>query len=138
MRPFRCSSRFGFQGISKWIIREQWFWRSMPSEAASVASRMRTGLCFGIGLERRLDPLPVLRVHAAVHRQQAVVAGETLGGQDALQPVLGGPVLGEDDDPLVGPLPARAGCVSLSQRISRLGLGVELARWPVPPTPSSP
>ena len=47
MRPLRCSRRFGFQGISKWIIREQWFWRSMPSEAASVASRMRTGLFFG-------------------------------------------------------------------------------------------
>ena len=47
MRPLRCSRRLGFHGISKWIIREQWFWRSMPSEAASVASRMRTGLCFG-------------------------------------------------------------------------------------------
>ena len=90
MRPLRCSSRFGFQGISKWIIREQWFWRSMPSEAASVASRMRTGLCFGsvwnaaLIRSRSFESMPPYIV------MQAVVAGEALGGQDALEPVLGG------------------------------------------------
>ena len=45
----RCAApcRFGFHGISIWIRRWQWFCRSMPSEAASVASRMRTGLVRG-------------------------------------------------------------------------------------------
>ena len=43
-----------------------------------MASRMRTGLLLRGGLERRLDLLPVLRVHAAVHGQQPVAAGEPL------------------------------------------------------------
>ena len=95
------------------------------------------GTPLGVGLERRLDPLPVLRVHAAVHRHQPVAAGEPLGGEDALQPVLGGPVLGEDDDPLVGPLAAGPD-VLVEPADQPLGLGVELRRWPVPPTTSSP
>ena len=47
MRPLRCSRRFGFHGISTCTSWWQWRCRSMPSEAASVASRMRTGLSFG-------------------------------------------------------------------------------------------
>ena len=68
------------------------------------------GTVLGVGLEGRLDPLPVLRVHAAVHRHQAVAAREPLRSQDALEPVLGGPVLGEDDDPLDRPRHRWDGC----------------------------
>ena len=57
----------------------------MPSRAASVASRMRTGLRCGVGLERGFDPLPVVLVHAAVHGQQPVAAREPLGGQHVLE-----------------------------------------------------
>ena len=61
MRPLRCSMRLGFQGISKWTRRWQWFCRSMPSEAASVASRMRTGLCSGLAWKAALIALALRR-----------------------------------------------------------------------------
>ena len=63
-------------------------------------------LC-GAGLERGLDALALRVVHAAVQRQQALAGGQPLRRQDLLQPVLGGPVLGEEDHPLVGPLAVR-------------------------------
>ncbi len=69
------------------------------------------GALVGSGLERRFDRFPLLRVHAAVHRHQPVAAREPFGRQDRLQPVLRGPVLGEDDDPLVRPLAAGADVV---------------------------
>src|SRR5208337_4042192 len=95
------------------------------SEAASVASRMLTGLFLGVGLEGRLDPLSVLRVHAAVHRHEAVAAREALRSQNTLEPVLGVPVLGEDDDPLVAP--GTVGTDVLVEPDDQpLGLGVEL------------
>ena len=54
MRPLRCSMREGFHGRSKWIRSAQRVWRLMPSRAASVHSRMRTGSCSGSALNARL------------------------------------------------------------------------------------
>ena len=83
------------------------------------------GTVLGVGLEGRLDPLPVLRVHAAVHRHEAVAAGEPLRSQNTLEPVLGVPVLGEDDDSLVAP--GTVGTDVLVEPADQpLGLGVEL------------
>ena len=104
----------------------------MPSEAASVASRMRTGLCSGSVWNAALTRSRCLRVHPAVHGHQAVVAGEALGGEDALQPVLGGPVLGEEDDPLVAPLAAWPD-VLVEPADQPLRLGVELGGGPFRP-----
>ena len=64
----------------------------------------------GADLESGLDIFPVLRVHAAVHGQQPVAAREAVLGENFLQPVLRGPVLGEDDDPLVRPISCRGEC----------------------------
>ena len=100
MRPLRCSIRFGFQGISKWTRRWQWFCRSMPSDAASVASRMRTRLCAGLAWNAALtrsrcaSSMPPY----SVNRRSPVAS--PLRGQQLLQPVLGRPVLGEEDHPL--------------------------------------
>ena len=92
-----------------------------------MASRMRTGLCSGSVWNAALIRSRSFGVHAAVHRQQAVVAREPLGGQDRLEPVLRGPVLGEDDDPVVRPL--AAGPDVLVEPVDQLlGLGVELGR----------
>ena len=91
----------------------------------------------GVGLQRRLDRLAVLRVHPAIHRLEPLAACQSLGGEHALQPVLGGPVLGEDDDPLVGPLAAGPD-VLVEPASEPLGLGVKLGTWSVPPTTSSP
>ena len=59
------------------------------------------------GLEGGLDPLAILRLHPAVHGQQAVGAPEPLGREQLHQPLLGVAVLGEDDDALLGPGSAR-------------------------------
>jgi hypothetical protein len=81
----------------------------MPSEAASVARRMRTADTSGCGLERGLHRLALVGGDAAVEgREGAAVLGEALGGEQALQPVLRGAVLGEEDHALVVPLAARA------------------------------
>lgn len=57
-----------------------------------------------VGLEGRLDALPLIGVHAAVGGEEAPLLGETMAGEDGLQPVLGGAVLGEEDHPRVVPL----------------------------------
>ena len=74
MRPLRCSMRLGFQGTSKWNRFQQWACRFRPSRAASVAIRMRTGCCFGIGVEGSLDAL------ALRGRRRAVIDGDALLG----------------------------------------------------------
>lgn len=59
----------------------------------------------GMGLEGVLDALPAVVVRAAVDDADAL-ASQAPGEEDGLQPVEGGDVLGEDDHPLVVPLPA--------------------------------
>ena len=132
MRPLRCSSRFGFHGISKWIIREQWFWRSMPSEAASVASRMRTGLCFGsvwnaaLIRSRSFESIPPYMV---ISRSLPVrpSAARTPCSQFCVARYSVKMMTRSSDH-----LPPGRMC-SLSQRISPFGLGVELGGGPFRP-----
>ncbi len=89
---------------------------------------------FGSRLESSFDIFPLLHVHAAVHGQQPVVIGEALLGEDFLEPVLRGPVLGEDDDPLVAPFLAGAN-VRVEPVDQALHLRVELARRLFRPLP---
>jgi hypothetical protein len=84
----------------------------------------------GTGLEGGLDGLALIGGHAAVEREQAIVGGETLGREQAEQPVLGGAVLGEDDDALgrggdaVGPGAVRAeGAAQPVDEGARLAVG---------------
>ena len=140
MRPLRCSSRVGVKGISTWTMRWQWRCRSIPSLAASVASRMRTGdRSAGCAWNSRLDALAGVRVHAAVQQRKALAA-KPAGGEEVRQPVLGVAVLGEDDDPLVGPLLAvrvdrRTGGLQPGEQPQRLGVGSAL--WLQPPRPAA-
>ena len=53
--------------------------------------------------------------------------GEALLGEDFLQPVLRGPVLGEDDDPLVAPLLAGP---DVRRSASRSGTSTFESSWP--------
>ena len=55
MRPLRCSSRAGFQGRSTWMRSWQRICRLMPSRAASVQIRMRSGSSAGSELNRRFS-----------------------------------------------------------------------------------
>ena len=89
---------------------------------------------FGSRLEGGFDILPLLQVHAAVHGQQPVVAGEALLGEDFLEPVLRGPVFGEEDDPLVAPFLVGAN-VRVEPVDQALHLRVELARRLFRPLP---
>ena len=43
--------------------------------------------------------------HTTVHRQEAITTGKAFGGKHALQPVLGGAILGEKNDAFLGPGP---------------------------------
>ena len=61
-----------------------------------------------VSLERGLQVLPLLLVHAAVQQAEPVPA-QAARGEDAREPLLGGLVLGEDDDALaLVPVTARA------------------------------
>ncbi len=60
----------------------------------------------GRRLEGRLDPLALVVGHPAIQRQQAVALGQALGSEQRLQPLLGCPILGKDNHPLVRPLAA--------------------------------
>src|SRR6218665_874357 len=106
------------------MSRLQWFCKSMPSDAASVASRMRTGESCGdawnaalIGSRSSWESPPWSRprrslqkpwlariccIHWCVGREALV--GEGVAGEDLLHPLVRGAVLGEQDHPAVVPL----------------------------------
>jgi len=52
-------------------------------------------------LEGGLDLLPLLVVHATVEGHEPATLGQPFRRQQGLQPVLRGPILGEDDHPFV-------------------------------------
>ncbi len=109
----------------------------MILEVDALGRRIRSqqdadGALLRVGLERRLNALPVVLVHAAVHRLEPFAAREALGGELGLQPVLRGTVLGEDDYSLIGPLTVWK--EMLSQPTDQpLRLGVKLAGRPARP-----
>lgn len=78
----------------------------------------------GVGLKSGFDSFPFLGIHAAENSQEAVAAREAFRRQNALQPVLRGPIFGEDDDSVVGPLAPRPN-VLLKPADQLLGLGIE-------------
>ena len=61
----------------------------------------------GMGLERGLDRFALVVGHPAVDHHQAPLGGEAFPRQQVMQPLLGGAVFREEDDPLFVPLPAR-------------------------------
>ena len=61
-----------------------------------------TGDFRGVGLESGLHGLAIVRIHAAIDKSQSL-GTKTLGGEDLLQPLLSGAVLGEQDHPFVLP-----------------------------------
>ena len=75
----------------------------MPSLAASVASRMRTGCSVRVAWNASLKLLALVGVHAAIELREPVPADARLP-RAAPEPELGVAVLGEDDDALVGPV----------------------------------
>ena len=102
MRPFRCSSRLGFHGTSKWNRSAQWFCRFTPSRAASVAMSTRSGCLAGSLLNARFTSSRVLH-HAAVewHERVRLPTGRQPGAKLLFQIALGVPILREDQDALV-------------------------------------
>ena len=78
----------------------------MPSEAASVASRMRTGDSAGSAWNAALMASRSFGSMPPIEQREALAA-EAVAGEDLVQPLLRGAVLGEEDDPLVRPLALR-------------------------------
>jgi hypothetical protein len=70
----------------------------MPSEAASVASRMRTGESCGEAWNAALIGSRSSWVHPAV-KQAETLAAEAVAGEDLVHPLVRGAVLGEQDHP---------------------------------------
>ena len=84
--------------------------RSMPSEAASVASSTRTLVFSGVVVELSDDPLALLGIEAPVEHLDPPGHGGPPGAWGCeyfVQVVERGPVLREDDDSLVVPLAVR-------------------------------
>ena len=92
----------------------------------------------GAGLESRLDLFALFIIHPTVKRQKPLALGQAFGGQQGLQPVLRGAILGKDDHPLVRPLSACPRRVAgfhnrLQPLDKRLGLAVADLRCPLRP-----
>jgi hypothetical protein len=82
--------------------------RAMVLEVDSLGSRVGgqqdAHRCFRrICLEGGLDALAGVFVHAAVEGQEALARGQPVRGEEPVEPVLCGPVLGEDDGAPIGP-----------------------------------
>ena len=82
------------------------------------------GALLRIVLEGRLHRLALLGVHAAVEERHAL-APEPFVGEAFLQPLLGRPVLGEDDDAGVGP-----GTTGADGRLQPVEEHPRLGVWP--------
>ena len=133
MRPLRCSSRFGFHGISEWTSRWQWFCRSMPSlrrvggeqdpDRATRPGRPGTRLLIRSRSSRR----PCRR------EQRDAVAGEPAGGEQLVQPALGVAVLGEDDHAARRSSRRRAGTSARASRAAPSALRVGRCRGALGP-----
>jgi hypothetical protein len=88
----------------------------------------------GVGLEGGFHALALVRIHPAVEGEQPIATGQPLCGEQALEPVLRGPVLGEHDDSLARP--PTIGAHDRVQGAEQLGgLGIRTTgsrRHPVP------
>ena len=83
----------------------------------------------GVSLEGGLDLLAIVRVHAAIkhHQSLATLPAIAARGEQPLQPLLGGAVLGEENDARVGPGSGGAQ-LGLEPGKQALGLGVRTRR----------
>ena len=80
-RPLRCSIRFGFQGISKWISSRAVVLQIDAFGCGIGGEQDAHGGFLRVGLEGRLDRFALIVGHAAVDHLQPAFFGKAFAGQ---------------------------------------------------------